>query len=182
MTSLTTGKAGRGGLQCAQDKRKEMWWTISVMVSTWRTKLRGGKSISREKNIYFELSCHPLHKSLYSELLKDWNAAFYELCWLALVPYYLENESVVTQSCSTLCDPMDCRLPSSSIHGILQARILEGVFPAQRSNLVKLDLLQVDSWPFEPPTYRLLPLFYCLWKNEEKRGDKLYFEFYMNEY
>ena len=27
----------------------------------------------------------------------------------------------------TLCDPMDCRLPGSSIHGILQARVLEWV-------------------------------------------------------
>ena len=31
------------------------------------------------------------------------------------------------QSCPTLCDPMDCRPPSSSLHGILQARILEWV-------------------------------------------------------
>ena len=33
----------------------------------------------------------------------------------------------VTQSCPTLCDPVDCSPPSSSIHGILQARILEWV-------------------------------------------------------
>ena len=31
------------------------------------------------------------------------------------------------QSCLTLCGPMDCRLPGSSLHGILQARILEWV-------------------------------------------------------
>ena len=31
------------------------------------------------------------------------------------------------QSCPTLCDPMDCSPPGSSIHGILQARILEWV-------------------------------------------------------
>ena len=45
----------------------------------------------------------------------------------------------VTQSCLTLCDPMNCSLPDSSIHGILQARILEkvampssrGIFPTQ---------------------------------------------------
>ena len=30
-------------------------------------------------------------------------------------------------SCLTLCDPMDCGLPVSSVHGILQARILEWV-------------------------------------------------------
>ena len=35
--------------------------------------------------------------------------------------------SEVTQLCLTLCDPMDCSLPGSSIHGIFQARILEWV-------------------------------------------------------
>ena len=34
---------------------------------------------------------------------------------------------VVTQSCLTLCDPIDCSLPGSSVHGILQARTLEWV-------------------------------------------------------
>ena len=34
---------------------------------------------------------------------------------------------LVTQSCLTLCDPMDCGPPGSSVHGILQARILEWV-------------------------------------------------------
>ena len=41
------------------------------------------------------------------------------------------------QLCPTLCDPMDCSLPGSSVHGIFQARILEwgaiafsaGIFP-----------------------------------------------------
>ena len=33
----------------------------------------------------------------------------------------------VTQSCLTLFNPMDCRLPGSSVHGIFQARILEWV-------------------------------------------------------
>ena len=32
---------------------------------------------------------------------------------------------LVTWSYSTLCDPMDCSLPGSSIHGIFQARIVE---------------------------------------------------------
>ena len=34
---------------------------------------------------------------------------------------------LVTQLCLTLCDTMDCAPPVSSIHGILQARILEWV-------------------------------------------------------
>ena len=34
---------------------------------------------------------------------------------------------LITQSYTTLCDPMDRSLPGSSVHGILQARILEWV-------------------------------------------------------
>ena len=37
----------------------------------------------------------------------------------------VKSESEVAQSCLTLRDPMDCSLPSSSIHGIFQARVLE---------------------------------------------------------
>ena len=35
------------------------------------------------------------------------------------------KESEVAQSCPTLCDPVDCSLPGSSVHGIFQARVLE---------------------------------------------------------
>ena len=37
------------------------------------------------------------------------------------------GDEVVAQSCPALCDPMDCSLPGSSVHEILQARILEWV-------------------------------------------------------
>ena len=39
----------------------------------------------------------------------------------------VKSESEVAQSFLTLCDPMDCSLPGSSIHGIFQARVLDGV-------------------------------------------------------
>ena len=39
----------------------------------------------------------------------------------------VKSKSEVTQLCLTLREPMDCRLPSSSIHGIFQARVLEWV-------------------------------------------------------
>ena len=42
-------------------------------------------------------------------------------------PIVFKSESEVAQSCPTLCDPMDCSLPDFSVHGILQARILEWV-------------------------------------------------------
>ena len=43
------------------------------------------------------------------------------LSWSIYVP------CCVTQSCPTLCNPMDCSPPGSAVHGILQARILERV-------------------------------------------------------
>ena len=40
-------------------------------------------------------------------------------------------KALVTQSCPTLCDPIDYSPPGSSVHGVLQARILEWVpFPS----------------------------------------------------
>ena len=42
-------------------------------------------------------------------------------------PSSIAPNPVVLQSCLTLCDPMDCSLPGSSVHGILQATILEWV-------------------------------------------------------
>ena len=68
--------------------------------------------------------------------------------WKALESHHLPFIScvcicVVTQSCLTFCDPMDCSPPGSSVHGISQARILEwgchfllqGVFLTQGLNL-----------------------------------------------
>ena len=46
-------------------------------------------------------------------------------CFRVIVKHHLVSE--VPQSCPTLCDPMNCSLPGSSILGILQARILEWV-------------------------------------------------------
>ena len=40
---------------------------------------------------------------------------------------YMKKIKKISQSCPTLCNPMDCSLPGSSIHGIPQARVLEWV-------------------------------------------------------
>ena len=42
-------------------------------------------------------------------------------------PMHEESESEVAQLGQTLCDPMDCSLPGSSVYGIFQARVLEWV-------------------------------------------------------
>ena len=56
-----------------------------------------------------------------------------------------QSESEVAQSCLTLCHPIDCSLPGSSLHGILQARILEWVAISfsRRSSLPR-DLTRVS--------------------------------------
>ena len=46
-------------------------------------------------------------------------------CHFLLQYMKMKSESEVAQSCPTLCDPMDCSLPGSSVHGIFQARVLE---------------------------------------------------------
>ena len=53
---------------------------------------------------------------------------------------------LVTQSCLTLCDPMDCSPPGFSVHGILQERILEWVaIPFTRGSFRPRDRTQ-DSF------------------------------------
>ena len=46
-------------------------------------------------------------------------------CLFLLQCMKVKSESEIAQSCPTLSNPMDCSLPGSSIHGILQARVLE---------------------------------------------------------
>ena len=70
------------------------------------------------------------------------------LWWL----YFTFHVCLVSKSCLTLCNPMDCSPPGSSVHGIFQARILECVaiffprriFPTQGLNLHLLHW-QADS-------------------------------------
>ena len=65
------------------------------------------------------------------------------------------------QLCTTLCDPVDCSPPGSSVHGDSPGKstgvgchaLLQGIFPTQGSNLHLLHLLhwQVGSLPPAPP-------------------------------
>ena len=56
----------------------------------------------------------------------DSSRAIWALLILAALPE-ITSESEVTQSCPTLCVPMDCSLSGSSVHGIFQARVLEWI-------------------------------------------------------
>ena len=71
--------------------------------------------------------------------------------WSELKPMFifglwkLTVSCLVAQMCPTLCDPMDCNPPSSSVHGILQARILEWVaFPFSRGSSQPRDQTEVS--------------------------------------
>ena len=46
-------------------------------------------------------------------------------CHFLLQCMKVKHESEVAQSCPTLCNPMDCSLPGSSVHGIFQASVLK---------------------------------------------------------
>ena len=62
-------------------------------------------------------------------------------------PRKVKSESEVTQSFPTLCDPMDCSLPGSLVHGILQARMLEWVsVPFSRGSSWPRDRTQVSRF------------------------------------
>ena len=75
----------------------------------------------------------------------------YEMLYMKVV------KVLVVQSCPTLCDPMDCSPSGSSVHGILQARILEWAaisfskYLADPGNKHRTPALQADSLPSEPP-------------------------------
>ena len=79
-----------------------------------------------------------------------------------------EREREVAQSCPTLCDPVDCSPPDSSVHGILQARILEWVaISFSRGSSLPRDLIHVSRiagrhfnlWATrECPNYRTIAL------------------------
>ena len=73
-------------------------------------------------------------------LYKDWYKIFKMKLHFMKIKFYEENKTeiwvqvevsfvvfLVTQSCPTLCDPVDCSPQGSSVHRIFQARILEWV-------------------------------------------------------
>ena len=76
---------------------------------------------------------------------------------------------LITQSCPTLCDPMDYSLPGSSVHGILQERIMEWVvMPSAMGSSQPRDQTQASHTagrfsPYDPPgkpqESRELPIF-----------------------
>ena len=74
-----------------------------------------------------------------------------------LMNQWVNEWVLVAQFCLTLCCPMNCNAPGSSVHGILQARILEWLLFSSSGNLPdpgikpRSPTLQTDSLLSEPP-------------------------------
>ena len=66
---------------------------------------------------------------------------------------------LVAQSCPTLCDAMDCSLPGSSIHGILQERILEWV-------AISFSRVSSQTWNRSQASH-LVGRFFTIWATGE---------------
>ena len=71
-----------------------------------------------------------------------WAAVYFSVLPLFLLLQFSSVQfSSVAQSCPTLCDPMDCSLPGSSIYGIFQARVLEwGAIAFSNSQYIRLQI------------------------------------------
>ena len=71
----------------------------------------------------------------------------------------------VAQSCPTLCDPMDCNLLGFSVHGILQARILEWI---------TISFSRGSSWPrARTRVSHIRGRRFNLWATREANGNPL---------
>ena len=74
---------------------------------------------------------------------------------------------LVTQLCPTLCDPMHCSPPDSSVHEILQARTLEWVaIPFSRRSSQPIDLTQVSH---------IVGRFFTVWATREAQSRSVMF-------
>ena len=86
--------------------------------------------------------------------VKDGNRMNWEIETDIYTVLILCRQAKSLQSCLTLCDPRDCSPLGSSVHGILQARILQWVaIPFSRNQIpnsgirLKSPVLQADSSP-----------------------------------
>ena len=62
------------------------------------------------------------------------------LLYITYIIYIIIYMSEVTQSCPTLCNPMGCSLPGSSVHGIFQAIVLDWIAISFSNNIYILFL------------------------------------------
>ena len=92
-----------------------LMWLLPVCWVQERQRLKAGPEHRASCHIVFPYSWILAH------ICPQWVPKFFSLNQES------ESENEVAQSCPTLCDPMDCSLPGSSVHRLFQARVLEWV-------------------------------------------------------
>ena len=99
-------------------------------------------------------------------------AGHQKLCWMLWGSTGLDSAACVctgAQSCPTLCDPMDCSPPGSSVHGISQARILEwvAILFCRGSSHSRIEPMSLVSPALEGGFFTTVPpgkqRFFCQW-------------------
>ena len=98
-------------------------------------------------------------------IFKNWSIVALQCCisfcciikWIS----YACMRAELLQLWLTLCDPMDCSPPGSSVHGILQARILEWVAMPSSQNLLDVYIYPLPVGP-PPPSPAVLSTQRCL--------------------
>ena len=98
------------------------WWPTTHFVCT------------DQDYVSCQSNCDWMYNSM-SQVREAWCAAVHGITKSQL---WLGDQSEVAQWCPTLCDPINCSLSASSIHGIFQARILEWV---------AISFSRGSSWP-----------------------------------
>ena len=110
------------------------------------TKLHGAQSM-KVKPVGWKAR-RPIHVNK----VRNWSHCSSQRLWKCVCVY--------TQLCLTLCDPMDCSPPGSSVHGVSQARILERLpFPSPGDLLEPGSnscLLHLPHWQVGPIPLRHL--------------------------
>ena len=114
------------------------------------------------------LSCHfLLQGNLPNPRIEPWSPTLQANALTSEPPGKLLNISTLsevkwsefTQWCPALCDPMDCSLPGSPLHGILQARVLEWV---------AISFSRGSSWPRDRTRVSSIPgRCFNLWATRE---------------
>ena len=137
----------------------------NVLASTFTVS-----SLDLEKNVSFWFSVSSLTAFPPSSWILQDHWMCFELLLIGMNHVYRAYVPVkLLQSCPTLCDPMDCSPPRSSVHGILQAGILgwfavsssRGSFQPRDRTCVSLHW-QAGSFPLVPPRKP------CLWSRTSR--------------
>ena len=106
--------------------RWDMWWRVDehAILTAWKSLASSSKWMHKRWLMHFHLLPHNVSFNLWTQQ-----------CFRTDACPQTNKGSVCAQSCPTLCDLRDCSPPGSSVHGILQARILERVaMPSSRAS------------------------------------------------